>query len=37
MKKLNDDFIKGNLFINAEEVYGTELIDELRKLIYDIS
>ena len=32
MKKLKEE-----LFINAKEVYDKELIDELRKLIYDIS
>ena len=31
MKKLNEE-----LFINAEEVYGKELIDKLRQKIYDI-
>ena len=32
MKKLNEE-----LFINAEEVYGKEVIDLLRQKIYDIS
>ena len=36
MKKLNKDLIKENLFINAEKVYAKELIDKLRKLIFDI-
>lgn len=31
MKKLKEE-----LFINAEEVYGKELIDKLRQKIYDI-
>lgn len=31
MKKLKEE-----LFINAEEVYGKELIDKLRRKIYDI-
>ena len=31
IKKLNEE-----LFINAEEVYGKELIDKLRQKIYDI-
>lgn len=31
MKKLNEE-----LFINAEEVYGKELIDKLKQKIYDI-
>ncbi len=32
MKKLNEKF-----FINAEEIYGKEVISRLRKLIYDIN
>lgn len=36
MKKLNNNLIKENLFINAEEVYGKKLIDKFRKLIFDI-
>lgn len=31
MKKLKEE-----LFINAEKVYGKELIDKLRQKIYDI-
>ena len=31
MKKLKEE-----LFINAEEVYGKELIDKFRQKIYDI-
>ena len=31
MKKLKEE-----LYINAEEVYGKELIDKLRQKIYDI-
>ena len=36
MKKLNNDLIKKNLFIKAEEVYGKDLIDKFRQKIYDI-
>ena len=36
MKKLNKNLINEYLFINAEEVYGKEIIDQLRELIYNI-
>ena len=36
MKKLNKNLINEDLFINAEEVYGEEIIDQLRELIYNI-
>ena len=36
MKKLNNDLINENLFIEAEEVYGKEVKDLLRQKIYDI-
>ena len=36
MKKLEKNLINEDLFIHAEEVYGEEIIDQLRELIYDI-
>ena len=36
MKKLNNNLINENLFIEAEEVHGKEVIDLLRQKIYDI-
>lgn len=36
MKKLNINLINEDLFITGEEVYGEEIIDQLRELIYNI-
>ena len=36
MKKLNKNLINEDLFITGEEVYGKEIIDQLRELIYNI-
>ena len=36
MKKLNINLINEDLFITGEEVYGKEIIDQLRELIYNI-
>ena len=36
MKKLNKNLINEDLFITGEEVYGEEIIDQLRELIYNI-
>lgn len=36
MKKLDKNLIKENLFITGEEVYGKEIIDQFRELIYNI-
>ena len=36
MKKLNKNLINEDLFITGEEVYGEEIIDQIRELIYNI-
>ncbi len=36
MKKLEQNLINEDLFITGEEVYGEEIIDQPRELIYNI-
>lgn len=36
MKKLDKNLINEELFITGEEVYGKEIRDQLRELIYEI-
>lgn len=37
MKKLNNELINKNLFVDAELVYGKEKVVVFGKMIYDIS